>query len=255
MKQVSFSLFPKQAEDFKSNIDSSIQSKVLRNYILNEYQLPKDLSVINEGNKKNLKPEKFLFDEHTNDRINELVKEIREAGYTANRSSLMRNIMKELIDKLQNQTVSVSTKREVRHSSFYFEKGTKDVLDNFIPFRDRNAAIERFILEEYTPNLDKDILLEKPEEVESMRIGIAAEAFDKLDVFVNAINTTGITRTALMRDVVLQLIAKLSKTDARKLIAEKRLQTAMYEYEKTFGPDVLKERLNGYMVNEELEKE
>ena len=252
MKQVSFSLFPKQAEDFKSNVDSSIQSKVLRNYILNDYQLPDDLSIINEGDKKNLKPEKFLFDEHTNDRINELVQKVREAGYRANRSSLMRNVMKQLIYKLQNQTVSISTKREVRHSSFYFEKGTRDVLDNFIPFRDRNAAIERFILEEYTPNLDKGILLDKPEEVESMRIGMTDGAFKKLDVFVKAINTTGITRTALMRDVVLQLIEKLSKTDARKLIAEKRLQTAMYEYEKTFGTDVLKERLNGYMEDDEL---
>lgn len=52
MKQVSFSLFPKQAENFKSNVDSSIQSKVLRNYILNDYQLPDDLSIINEGDKK-----------------------------------------------------------------------------------------------------------------------------------------------------------------------------------------------------------
>ncbi len=251
MKQVSFSLFPTQAEEFKTKVNSSIQSKMLRNYILNDYQLPDDLSIINEGDKKNLKIEKFLFDEHTNDQINELVKTIREAGYKANRSSLMRNIMQQLIEKLQNQNELTSKKREIRHSSFYFEKSTRDVLDSLVPFRDRNAVIEHFILEEYKPSNDKGALLEKPQEVESMRISITVEAFNELDKHVSNIATTGITRTALMRDVVLQLIGKLSKTDAHKLIAEKRLQTAMKEYEMTFGDDVLRERLDGYIGNKE----
>ncbi|MDQ0271139.1 hypothetical protein [Cytobacillus purgationiresistens] len=246
MKQVSFSLFPGQAEAFKSKVDPSVQSKILRNYVLNDYQLPGDLSIINEGDKKGLKPEKFHFDENTDARLNELVKIVREAGYKANRSSLMRHIMIQLLEKLKNQNDSLPKKREVRHSSFYFEKGTKDVLEQFIPFRDRNAAIERFILEEYKPSHKRDFLLDKPEEVESMRIGITVEAFRKLDGYVEEIQTKGITRTALMRDVVEQLIGKLSNTDARKLIAEKRLQNALNEFENTFGNDVLRERLEEY---------
>ncbi|WRU93998.1 hypothetical protein RYX51_13300 [Priestia filamentosa] len=74
MKQVSFSLLPRQAGTYKSLVDSSMQSKILRNYILHEYQLPEQLSIINEGDKKGLKLEKFLFDEPTNIRLNELVK-------------------------------------------------------------------------------------------------------------------------------------------------------------------------------------
>lgn len=250
MKQVSFSLFPGQAKAFKSLVDSSVQSKVLRNYVLNEYQLPNDLSIINEGEKKGLKPEKFLFDEHTDDRINELVKNVREAGYKANRSSLMRHIMAELIEKLKNEEDSTPKKREIRHSSFYFEKGTKEVLEQFIPFRDRNLAIERFILEDYKPRADMSFLLEKPEDVEPMRISLDSEAFQKLDYYVNKIQTKGISRTALMRDVVEQLITKLSKTDARKLIVEKRLQNALHEYEHTFGANSLKERLEEYKIQQ-----
>ena len=73
MTQVSFSLIPGQVQLFKSFVDSSVQSKVLRNYILNDYQLPNDLSIINEGDKKGLKVGKFLFDEFTNKRLDELV--------------------------------------------------------------------------------------------------------------------------------------------------------------------------------------
>lgn len=246
MKQVSFSLFPGQAGAFKSKVDPSVQSKILRNYVLNEYQLPGDLSIINEGDKKGLKIEKFLFDENTNTRLNELVKIVREAGYKANRSSLMRHIMKQLLEKLEKQNDSLPKERVVRHSSFYFEKGTKDVLEQFVPFRDRNAFIERFILEDYTPSHNRTALLDKPEEVESMRISISAEAFSKLDRHVKEIQTKGITRTALMRDVVMQLIGKLSKTDARKLITEKRLQIALREFKNTFGNDALRERLEEY---------
>ena len=79
-----------------------------------------------------------------------------------------------------------------------------------------------------------------------MRISISEDAFDKLDQFVSEISTKGVTRTALMRDVVEKLIGKLSKTDARKLIAEARLQRSIKEYEQTFGHDVLRERLNQY---------
>ncbi|WP_332633145.1 hypothetical protein [Halalkalibacter flavus] len=251
MKQVSFSLFLGQAEAFKSKVDSSVQSKILRNYVLNDYQLPGELSIINEGDKKGLKPEKFHFDENTDARLNELVKIVREAGYKANRSSLMRHIMNQLLEKLKNQNDSLPKKREVRHSSFYFEKGTKDVLEQFIPFRDRNAAIERFILEEYKPIYDKAVLLDKPEESESMRVSMSADAFEKLNRYVDEISTKGVTRTALMRDVVEQLISKLSNADARKLIAEVRLQHALREYEEAFDGDVLRERLSQYRAEKE----
>jgi hypothetical protein len=251
MKQVSFSLFPEQAKSFKSLVEPSVQSKILRLYVLNEYQLPDDLSVINEGDKKGLKPEKLLFDEYSDEKLNELVKTVRAAGYTANRSSIMRNVINQLIKRLEKQDDSLLKEREVRHSSFYFEKGTKDVLEQFVHFRGRNAAIELFILNEYKPSPNKTYLLDKPDDPESMRIGISAAALHKLDEFVDEINTKGITRTSLMRDVVEQLIGKLSRTDARQLIAEKRLQKALYEYESAFGKEELKERLEEYKVNKE----
>lgn len=249
MKQVSFSLFPGQAQSFKSLVEPSVQSKVLRDYVLNDYHLPDDLSVFNQGQKKGLKPEKFLFDEYSDEKLNELVRMVRDAGYTANRSSVMRDVLNQLIKELEKQDDSLLRNREVKHSSFYFEKGTKEVLEQFVTFRNRNAVIERFILEEYKPSHNKAALLEKPEDPESMRVSISAAALHKLDQYVSDLNTVGISRTSLMRDVVEQLIGKLSSTDARKLMAEKRLQKALYEYESAFGSERLRERLEEYKAN------
>lgn len=244
MKRVSFSLFPGQGESYKSLVHPSMQSRILRYYILNEYQLPKDLEIINQGEKKDLETQPFRFDEYTDRRLNLLVKEVRDTGHKANRSSLMRHIMAQLIDKLKKK--GSAKDRELKHSSFYFEKGTREVLERFVSFRDRNAVIERFILEEFQPR--DHILFEKPEEAESMRVSMSAEAFDKLDENVEKFKKEGlnVSRTALMRDAVEQLIGKLSKTDARKLVVETKLQHALREYAETFGPNELKERLGEY---------
>lgn len=118
MKQVSFSLFPGQAAKYKLLVNPSIQSKLIRNYILNDYRLPKGLDSINQGDRKGLKPEKFLFDEHADIRLNDLVKTVRESGYKANRSSIMRHLMNELLQKLGGFRRSSS--ESARNSSFEF---------------------------------------------------------------------------------------------------------------------------------------
>lgn len=251
MKQVSFSLFDGQAATFKNMVDSSIQSKTLRNFILNEYKLPSNLEDLfkDESDRTELKIEKFYFDDNTNLHLDELVKRVKMKGFKVNRSSLMRNIMKQMIESLKANEQSSPTKRELKHSSFYFEKGTKDILEQLISFRDRNAVIERFILEEYKPSNSYSLLLEKPVDVEPMRISIDKEAFNRLDQLIDELGIKKITRTSLMRDVVMQLITKLSHTDARKIIVKKKLDAAIDEFEKVFGPELLKEKLESYKIN------
>lgn len=250
MKQVSFSLFDGQAAIFRKRVQPSIQSKMLRKYILSDYKLPSNLEDLSqEPDKKQLKVEKFYFDDNTNLHLDELVNRVKAKGFKANRSSLMRDIMKQIIENLKTNEQVSPTKRELKHSSFYFEKGTKDSLEQLISFRDRNAVIEHFILEEYTPSHEYSIIMEKPLDVESMRISINKEAFNRLDQFVNELGTKKITRTSLMRDVVKQLITKLSHTDSRKIIVEKKLDAAIVEFEKVFGSELLKEKLESYIIN------
>lgn len=228
MKQVSFSLFPEQAKIYKSLVHSSTQSKLIRNYLLTDYQLPERLASINDGDRKGVKPEKFVFDEHADRRLNDLVKTVRDSGYRTNRSSIMRLLINELIQKLRSpEEENLAKVRGIHHSNFDFEIGTKELLETYVPFRDHNATIERYILETYVPTCKRESLLDEPDEVEIWSIGMAGAAFDRLDDFVNEVPTTGISCFALMRDVVMQLISQLANTDARKLMTEIRLQKAL----------------------------
>lgn len=251
MKRVSFSLYPGQANEYKAMVDDALQSRIIRNFIMNDYTLPKDLSVINKGEKKGLEVSPFRFDEFTDEKLNSLVEEVRKAGFKANRSSLMRHIMAQLIDKLKQQSGETAKDREIRHSSFYFEEGIKNLLEQYIPFRDRNAVIERFVLEEYKPRTNSLILYEKPEQPESMRISMSGNAFDKLDQYVKEIKTKGVNRSSVMRDVVAQIISKLSNSDAQKLIVETRLKQAIEEYRRVFGEEMLRETLSTYHTRKE----
>ncbi|UOE95092.1 hypothetical protein [Alkalihalobacillus sp. LMS39] len=250
LKQTSFNLFEDQVKQYKNLVDKSVQSKILRNFILNDFMLPQDLSVVMEQGERNMKVELFAFDQDTNTKLNQLIKDIESQGFKANRSLLMRYILDQLIRKLETTDIPVS-ERKVHLSSYYFEKGTKDLLNQFAVFRDRNLLIERFIIEEYKPNKNITLLLEKPEDPEAIRIGISNNAIGILDEFVKELNVKGVTRTALMRDVCNQLIGKITNRDAAKIIVDRRLVTVIKEYTEVYGQDNTIAKLKEYLKAKE----
>jgi hypothetical protein len=81
-----------------------------------------------------------------------------------------------------------------------------------------------------------------------MKVGMDIKAYEKLDSLVDKINKDGVNRTILFRDVVIQLVSKLSKSDARELIAEKRLEYSLDEVLEVSGPERLTEVLESYIV-------
>lgn len=248
MKQVMFSLFNGQEERYRSLVEDSMQAKVLRNYLLNEYTLPEDLTIFSKGDTKDTKNGKFYFDDFTNEKLNSCVAAVKEKGYKANRSSVMRHVIEELIKKLEGQSKKVSpVERQVKKIDVYFERGTRAVLEKYVNFRDRNATLERFILEEYEPK-DLTYVMDRLREPEQMKVGMDIKAYEKLDSLVGKINKDGVNRTILFRDVVIQLVSKLSKSDARELIAEKRLEYSLDEVLEVSGPERLTEVLESYIV-------
>lgn len=68
---------------------------------------------------------------------------------------------------------------------------------------------------------------------------------------MNKVHPKGILRSALMRDVVMQLISQSANTDARKLRTEIRLQKAFQEFKNILGAALLKNRLEEYKVERE----
>lgn len=130
--------------------------------------------------KKGVKSERLLFDEHADNRLNDIVKTVRESGYKANHSSVMHHLMNELIQKVRSSEENLPKVRDVHHSSFYFEKGTNELLKTYVPFRDRNITIERYSVGIYVSISKRESLLDKPKEVETWRIGMAGAALINL---------------------------------------------------------------------------
>lgn len=117
------------------------------------------------------------------------------------------------------------------------------MLETFVPFRDHNAIIKRYILETYVLTSKRESLLNEPKEVETWCIGMAGAAFDRLDDFVNEVPTTRIPCFVLMRDVGMLIISKSAYEDGRKWMTEISLQKALREFENTFGAAILTGRL------------
>jgi len=160
----------------------------------------------------------------------------------------MRHVIDQLIQKLEAQNEKISpAERQVKKIDVYFERGTRAVLEKYVNFRDRNATLERFILEEYEPK-DLNYVMDKLREPEQMKVGMDIKAYEKLDRLVDKINKDGVNRTILFRDVVNQLVSKLSNSDARELIAEKRLEYSIDDFLEVSGPERLTEVLESYIV-------
>lgn len=258
MKQVSFTLnFTKdgksQAETYRELAGSTNnQGKILRYYFFYNYHLPEDLTLVmndTEYNKERTQPEKFVFDDECHAKLNELVTAVREKGYKVNRSSIMRHVFDELINILRTNPSYFDELGELNYKTirFYFEDGTKDLLDELIPFRNRQAILERYILDEYVLTDEKHRLLEVPAQVEQINLKLNKSVYQKLDQHLDTIGTEGVTRTSIMRDVVYSLIKKLSDTDVRMTILNRRLERLLKELIEREGLEVCKEKVQAIL--------
>ncbi|MFB1100504.1 hypothetical protein [Terribacillus sp. JSM ZJ617] len=151
---------------------TSLASTIKRNQ---DYRLPdnlEELKIPAEG----VKPIPMYLDDTTNDRLDELVSIAKNLGVAkVNRSSMMRHILNNLIRDIKNGH-EFSGERETKGINLYLESGTMILLQEFIPFRDRNAAIELFIMKDYklTDNLSK--LRFKPVNTEQGYVALEKEA-------------------------------------------------------------------------------
>ena len=247
-KSIGIAFDAKVLSEVKENLDEEKQryAKIVRHFILNEYQLPDDFSLISNDKPEELIKEPIRLEEEVIEVLDDFINKIKNAGYKANRSNVMRHIYKELLAYLKaNPSLK---ERKVLHNNFYFEDGTKRILDKLIPFRDRIITLERFILNEYKPTKDINKLKEKPKNIETIRVMMDESVFEKLDEYVEDLSESKISRTAFMRDAVYQLIEKLSNRSFQELLLEQQFDTVMYEYGQVFGDEKVKEKVKEYLM-------
>lgn len=244
-KRIGLNLDGQIVESIKGLLENKrMYSKAVTYFLQNEYKPP---TTLKEDELEEAKYELIQFDEVSLNLLDRWCKQLN-----ISRSALMRDVTQKLELALKQEKMKISSKR--KPSSFYFESGTKDILDRLIPFNDRNITIEQFILHDYKPIKDTKALKKRPLEVESIRIYLNGAAFDKLKDLVREIDIKGITQAALMRDVINQLIKKLSNSEAHKLVLEQRLESTIEEYQNKYGQDQIKEKLKTYVEGEDENK-
>lgn len=259
MRQVTFTLRkgeegqPSQADRFRTLAgDSNKQGKIFRYYFAYNYQLPSDLTLVEndiEKNKTTTVAEKFVIDDLCDEKLKDLIEDVRTKGYKVNRSSIMRHVFDELNELLAKNPDYVAVEGEVSYttSNFYFEDGTKEILQELISFRQRHAVIERFIMDEYEPPTTYKIQFDPPTQIEQINLKLNKAAIAKLDEYVDALEFKNVTRTALMRDVIYSLIKKLSNSDARTLILDRKLETLLKEYIQREGKKAVKLKIDSIL--------
>lgn len=238
-KLVSFSLEKDVYEKVQNKTGSRRLAKTLRNFIANQYELS-DRTILLDGTKGD-KVQPIRLDDNTIELLDQWVTKI---GDECNRSVIMRDVFKQLLNFLEKQNIAVAKER--KHSTFYFEKGTRSILEQFISSRDRDSTIELFFLNEYRLPKQIGVLEEKPIEPESIRINMDATSFQKLQDMVDKIGRDSISKTSIMRDVVKQLIEKNTSGNLNEEYAAIKFRNVIKEYDNIVGEEKVREEVEKY---------
>lgn len=223
IKVVSMSLDAEIYDEVKDKVARKKLSKILRNYILNEYNPPEEYK---SGSKiKNLKVKPISLNEESLQKIDSIVK---SCGKGCNRSLVMRDILKQLLAALNSDSRKrFETSEKIVHSSYYFYEGTRMKLDQIMNPWERSSKVEYFLKTAYRPELFLGDV-HKIKNAEEIKIDLDVVAHSKL---VEIAKDKKVSNSEVMRDVMRQLL------DEKILKDIKEFKTVLAEYGRTLGED------------------
>ncbi|UOE78408.1 hypothetical protein [Parageobacillus thermoglucosidasius] len=256
---VSFVLRKGQIERFNKVIPEHLRTRLLRKFILNEYELPKDeselVSLFLEPEESEVYP--FRLSEEVLERLDILVDKVNNYGEklasqkTTNRSSIMRNIMDRIIEKYEKNPVS---ERKWKMKPVHVTKEQKELLQKYIDQREISAVLEDFILEEYKgPSVSVQELKRRPKEkMEILVITISDDATEYLKKIISQYRAEDKVKMAhILRDAINQLIKKLENENPQKKALELRLKHTIEELMQYSTIEEVQELLENYNTKEE----
>lgn len=243
MRQYSFVISPEAIDQFKKCIAVYERQRVIRRFIVEEYEFLGSFESLDD-----VPVSHIVFPFHLPDeaiaRIDEVVQKAHEFGFShVNRSSVMRDV----IQVINQRNTPGTDKKESKRQTFQVERETIESLSHVIPHYERNATIERFILEAYHPSTHPDVLQHKPAEKKSVLIEMDKRAFDRLDRYIKDLPLKGISRAALFRDVLRQLSDQFQKNNPRQKALEQQLKQVLSEYKTVANESVVRETIKQYL--------
>lgn len=249
--QISFVFKKGQVEAYNRVIPASKRSRILRQYTINQYQLPNEKQLkkmIKESKDMEKEVYPFHMDEFSLTRLDGFVKQLSEYGSDVSRSLIMRDILEQIIEKYTNNPLSLETKSIKK--LFHVPVGTKKKLAQYIADRDRTATFDDFILNEYSgPSLPAKELKKKPKEgSETVMLSLDEDSIEYLDALAEA---NEVKRAHILRDVVSQLLEKLEKENPIKKSLEYQLKKTISELEQHASADEIMEVISEYKVKKD----
>jgi len=245
-KQVGLKLDKKDWEQFKTIVPIRNRMKKLESFVFLNNVKP-DLEVNTDDlvfENLRLSEEFLLF-------IDAQVDELKERGISTSRSAVMRSYIKRYTESTvpaayEADSNTVASKR----SSYYFEKGTRLLLDQWIGHRNRSSRIEDYLVSQSWEDIAPEDLMDKPSEIEPIRINFNAGGTAVIDQIVSKL-PGDTSRSAVLRYVVAKMLGDIIGKPFSEVIAHSRLKSSIEQYRAVAGDQKVSEVLIQYRTNDE----
>lgn len=241
MKQYSFSFNPEALEDFKTILPVNKSKKMLKSYLLNDYDLPESLDELQQT-VSNPAIQPYWMTEAEINKMDRLIKRANVKGYTINRSSIMRDVMKNLIEKYQDNPI---IKSEQYRQRFKVPIGTKKRLSQLIEDGELTYELSSFIMDGYIPSNDFPSM--RNQEQEDINFKSDIEVFEKLDEVSSEYGFKKGGRAKIFRDALIQFEALLQSNPPKKAALKQELKYILDEYKNVESVPVIQEEISKYL--------
>ncbi|PTY89749.1 hypothetical protein [Heyndrickxia sporothermodurans] len=241
MKQYSFSFKPDALEDFKTILPVNKSKKMLKNHLLNEYELPESLDELQQT-VSNPAIQPYWMSESEINKMDRLIKQAKIKGYTINRSSIMRDIMKNLIEKHRDNPIQKSDQYRQR---FKVPAGTKKRLSLLIDDGELTYELSSFIMDGYIPSNDFPSM--RNQEQEDLNFKSDIEVFEKLDEVSSEYGFKKGGRAKIFRDALVQFENLLQTNPPKKAALKQELKYILDEYKNVENMSAIQEEISKYL--------
>ncbi|KYD11454.1 hypothetical protein B4102_2182 [Heyndrickxia sporothermodurans] len=175
-------------------------------------------------------------------KLDHLIKQAKTKDCSINRSSIMRDIMKNLVEKYQNSPIQ---KSEQYRQTFKVPSGTKKRLSLLIEDGELTYELSSFIMEGYIPSNDFPSM--RNQEQENLNFRSDIEVFEKLDKISSEYGFKKGGRAKIFRDALSQFESFLQSNPPKKATLKQELKYILDEYKEVEDMKIIKEEISKYL--------
>ena len=239
MKLYGINFIPGTIKEYQELIPSHKSKRIFRNYLLNEYSLPEDLSKLTTISDGEVYP--IRMNDIEIKKVEDLILFSKNKGFNVSRSAIIRDIYNNLINQYKNNPIPEGKKKR---QNFSVKSGTKEALAKIINEGERTYELSSFIMEGYVPNIQNIKSGTRGQEKEVLVFLTDEEVFDKLDNIAADLNIKA-GRPKVFRDAVQQFLEVM---EHKEMQLQQELESVINRYKEISDPMKIKEKIDEYLT-------